>query len=345
MEMASYKGEFRYRKKQIWGENMGKFYWKGFLALMIMAVFLVGCAQKTAQLEKGIETHKVLAAEQVSERVLEKELPVTIDVVDPITKEIIRTFIPREMELNVDDEAFRKELESWAKDLARGTDTTEGYDQRMVLDRIGADGQIVKGKPMVILDEAELVERVLNAVDKGGAVELPLEVQESQYSPEEVPHLGEVVLASYTTYFDSGVTGRAKNIELSASAINNVILGVGDVFSYNEIVGPRTEAAGYQKAMEIVNKELVEGIGGGVCQTSSTLFNAVDKVGVDYIERHHHSISIGYVPAGRDATVSYGGLDFRFQNPHGVPLLLKASVNGGSITVEVRTSEANASKL
>lgn len=324
---------------------MGKFHWKSILALTSMSVVLVGCAQKTAELEKGIETHRVLAAEQVSERVIEKELPVTIDVVDPLTKEIIRTFIPREMELDPKDEAFKKELEGWAKDLARGTETSKGYDQRMVLDKIGADGQIVKGKPMVVLNEAELVKRVLDAIDKGGTVELPLEVKESQYSPEEVPHLSEVVLASYTTYFDSGVTGRAKNIELSAAAINNVILGVGDVFSYNEIVGPRTVETGYQKAMEIVNKELVEGIGGGVCQTSSTLFNAVDKVGVDYIEWHHHSISIGYVPAGRDATVSYGGLDFRFQNPHGVPLLIKAHVNGGSITVEVRTSQANASKL
>lgn len=323
---------------------MGKFHWKSLLGIMAIFIMLVGCSKVEAtkqEREKRTEPHQEVAAE----RVLEKEIPVVIDVVDPLTKEIIRSFIPWEMELDVNDEAFKTEVESWAKDLARGTETTEGYDQRMVLDKIGADGQVIKGKPMVILNEAELVEKVLNATQSGGTVELPLEVKESQYAPEEVPSLDEVVLASYTTYFNSGVTGRAKNIEISAEAINNIILGVGDHFSFNEVVGPRDQANGYQKAMEIVNKELVEGIGGGVCQTSSTLFNAIDQMGVEYLEWHHHSISIGYVPVGKDATVSYGGLDFRFKNTNEVPLLIKAYVNGGSITVEVRTSKANAEIL
>lgn len=319
---------------------MGKLFW-GTLVVAMVFVVLVGCQKEV----KVVATHKVLAAQALETRAIEKELPVSIDVIDPFTKEIIRSFVPREMQYDVNEEEFRDELEAWAKDLASGTDEVKGYDQRMVLDRIGTDGQIIKGKPRVILKESELVERVLAAVEKGGTVELPLEVQESQYNPEEAQSLDEVVLASYTTYFDSSVIGRAKNIELSAAAINNVILGVGDIFSYNEVVGPRTVERGYQKAMEIVNKELVEGIGGGICQTSSTLFNAVDQVGVEYVEWHHHSINIGYVPVGRDATVSYGGLDFRFQNKKSVPMLIKAYVNGGSITVEVRTSQANASQL
>lgn len=327
---------------------MGKMYWKGLMASTAILTVLAGCAQVTAsngEQEYGITAHRVVAATDLEGRLIEKELPISVDVVDPFTKEIIRTFIPREMSVDVHDDSFKEELKSWAKELARGTEEVKGYDQRMVLDKIGSDGQVIKGKPMVILDEAQLVERVLNAFETGESVELPVEVTESQYVLEEVPKLDEVILASYTTYFDNGVTGRAKNIELSAAAINNVILGVGDVFSYNEIVGPRTVEAGYQKAMEIVNKELVEGIGGGICQTSSTLFNAVDQVGVEYIEWHHHSISIGYVPVGRDATVSYGGLDFRFKNNKDVPLLIKAYVNGGSITVEVRTSKENAGKL
>ncbi|MDQ0155494.1 VanW family protein [Robertmurraya andreesenii] len=323
---------------------MGKLHWNSLLMVVAIVVMLSGCMKVEAtKQEKEIGTlpHKVAQVE----RDLEKALPVVIDVVDPQTEEIVQSFIPWEMDLDIHDEAFKTELEKWAKELARGTDSTTGYDQKMIQDRIGPDGQIIKGKPMVILDEAELVERVLNATQTGGTVELPIEVKESQYNPEEVANLDEVVVASYTTYFDSGVTGRAKNIEISASAINNVILGVGDHFSFNEVVGPRDQANGYQKAMEIVNKELVEGIGGGVCQTSSTLFNAIDQVGVEYLEWHHHSLSIGYVPAGRDATVSYGGLDFRFKNKKEVPLLIKAYVKGGSLTVEIRTSKANAEKL
>lgn len=327
---------------------MGRTYWKGLIAGTAILTVLTGCAKASAsngEQEYGITAHKVIATAELDKRILEKEIPVSVDVVDPFTKEIIRTFIPREMDIDVNDEELIKELGKWAKELARGSEEVKGYDQRMVLDKIGPDGQVIKGKPMVILNEAQLIESVMNAMVTGETVELPLEVTESQYAPEDVPHLDEIVLASYTTYFDSGVTGRARNIELSAAAINNVILGVGDVFSYNEVVGPRTVETGYQKAMEIVNKQLVEGIGGGVCQTSSTLFNAIDQVGVEYIEWHHHSISIGYVPAGRDATVSYGGLDFRFKNKKEVPLLIKAFVNGGSITVEVRTSKENASKL
>ncbi|GIN63559.1 lipoprotein [Robertmurraya siralis] len=322
---------------------MGKFRWKHLLISIVILLVLGGCSKEPETEVKNIKTHRVAAAEEINNRIIEKEVQFVIDIVDPSTREIIRTIDPKEVDEN--DDSFKEELKNWARELARGTEKTEGYDQRMVLDKIEENGQIKKGKPMIILEEEELVNRVLEAMNRGGQVELPLKVTESRYSPEDVPQLDEVVIASYTTYFDSSVIGRAKNIELSAAAINNVIFGVGDIFSYNEIVGPRDEASGYQKAMEIVNKELVEGIGGGVCQTSSTLFNAVDQIGVEYIEWHHHSINIGYVPTGRDATVSYGGLDFRFQNSHDVPFLIKAFVNGGSLTVEVRTSKENAKKL
>ena len=81
------------------------------------------------------------------------------------------------------------------------------------------------------------------------------------------------------------------------------------------------------------------GIGGGICQTSSTLFNAVDQLPIKIIERHHHSMDVGYVPKGRDATVSFGGLDFQFQNTTGIPFLIQAYYRPGAITVEIRTSK------
>jgi vancomycin resistance protein YoaR len=181
--------------------------------------------------------------------------------------------------------------------------------------------------------------------EKGGNVELPLYVNASGYQAEEASQLDDVVVASYTTHFNSGTVGRTKNIELSAQAINNVILGTNDSFSYNTTVGPSDAEHGYQKAPEINYGKLVEGYGGGICQTSSTLYNAIDQLAVQYIEKHHHSLTVGYVPQGRDATVSYGGKDFRFKNTTGVPLILKAIVNGGSITVEVRTSKTYQSQL
>nr|WP_286180609.1 VanW family protein [Bacillus sp. ISL-37] len=209
----------------------------------------------------------------------------------------------------------------------------------MIPDKLGPDGQVIKGSPLIILEESELVESIIQASEIGGNVELPLYVTASGYEIDDAALLGEVIVGKYTTYFNAGVAGRTKNIELSAEAINNVILGAGDVFSFNTTVGPSDEAHGYQPAEEIVNKKLVMGIGGGICQTSSTLYNAVDVLGVGYVEKHHHSLSVGYVPEGRDATVSYGGKDFRFENTTGVPLLLKAIVGKGTLTVEVRTSK------
>lgn len=87
------------------------------------------------------------------------------------------------------------------------------------------------------------------------------------------------------------------------------------------------------------------GIGGGICQTSSTLFNAVDQIPINYVERHHHSLDVGYVPKGRDATVSYGSLDFRFQNTNDVPFLIKATYGNDFLTIEIRTAEKYVEKL
>ncbi|MBV7507769.1 VanW family protein [Bacillus sp. sid0103] len=306
---------------------------------------LAGCTEKTVK-EKAVG-EKVTEPKQKPvqipyEEKQKEEVPktITVNVLDPNTKSIIKTFLPVDMGFGTDNEAYKKELEKWASDLAKGTESKNGYDQRMVLDKIDSKGQIIKGKPRIILEESELVEKVIAASANGGDVELPLYVTESGYKSEDVNQLGEVVVATYTTRFNSGVVGRSKNIELSAGAINNVIVGTGDIFSFNTTVGPSDAEHGYQKAKEIVNKQLVDGIGGGICQTSSTLFNAVDQLGVSYIEKHHHSLSVGYVPAGRDATVSYGGPDFKFQNTTGAPFLIKSIYKKGSLTIEVRTSAA-----
>ncbi|WP_202171342.1 VanW family protein [Bacillus sp. USDA818B3_A] len=306
---------------------------------------LAGCNEKTAtekQDQVKVSEPKKQPVQQPQEQPQKEEekKPIVVNVIDPNTKSVVKTFMPEELGFAVNPDSYKQELEKWAKDLARGTENTKGYDQRMVLDKINANGQIIKGIPQIILDEAELVSRVMAASVNGGDVELPITVTESGYKPDDPSHLSEVVVASYTTYFNSGVAGRSKNIELSAQAINNVIVGTQDIFSFNTTVGPSDAAHGYQPAKEIVNKKMVMGIGGGICQTSSTLFNAVDQVGVSYVEKHHHSLSVGYVPKGRDATVSYGGPDFRFQNTTGVPLLIKTIYANGKLTVEVRTSAA-----
>jgi vancomycin resistance protein YoaR len=327
------------------------------IGILLIACFIgvAGCSEKSgkveeleekvSELEEQIEKEKAEEEKRKAEEEKEREQaeeetkPVVINLIDPATKSVVKTFLPAELGYGNDDAKYKVEIEKVAREFARGTDSIPAYDKRMIPDKIDANGQVIKGTPLSILDEAELVEKVMQASAAGGDIELPLYVTASGYKMEDVANLGEVVVAKYTTYFNPAVAGRTKNIELSAEAINNIILGAGDIFSFNTTIGPSDEAHGYQPAEEIVNKKLVMGIGGGICQTSSTLYNAIDVLGVGYVEKHHHSLTVGYVPKGRDATVSYGGKDFRFQNTTGVPLLLKAVVGKGSLTVEVRTSK------
>ena len=316
--------------------------WYVYLLILGTFIGLVGCAEKTVTKE-NLEPLTENNRQNVDEK--EKEKTVILNILEPNTKEVLRTFLPVNMGFGLDDEAYEQEVKKLVRDLARGTDTVPGYDKRMILDKVDNNGQVIKGSPMTVLDESELVEKIMKASVNGGNVELPLYVIASGYKAGDEATLHEELLASYTTYFNSSVAGRKKNIELSAESINNIIVGNEDYFSFNTTVGKRTVENGYQPAPEALNGELVMGIGGGICQTSSTLFNAVDQLQVEYVEKHHHSVTVGYVPEGRDATVSDGGLDFRFQNTTGVPFLIKTVVTGGAITVEVRTSTEYASIL
>ncbi|MBM4762821.1 VanW family protein [Bacillus sp. B15-48] len=309
---------------------------------------LAACSDQTlkkAEVEGELSAQTVVAGDKNKGELTENEEeevplgPISVHVVDPTTKDVIRTIYPEEMGFATEAEQYKMELKNWAKVLARGTDSVQGYDQRNLPDRLDEYGHVIKGQPQVMLEEAELVNEIIEYSEKGGVVELPLYINSSGYLKEDVAHLDEVVVASYTTYFDPNITGRNKNIELSAQAIDGVIVGIDDHFSFNTTVGPSDEEHGYQPAQEAVNGKLVMGIGGGICQTSSTLFNAVDQLGVDYVEWHHHSVTVGYVPAGRDATVSYGGKDFRFLNKSGAPFLIRTNYQNGSLTVEIRTAK------
>ncbi len=309
-----------------------------------IAVFCLGSTIALAGCQETLENEQI-DIDDVKQPVTYREDkeqeagPIVVEIVDPQSLEIIHIISPQELGYETDPESYKKKIEQLAQQLARGTETVVGLDKRMVLDKLDGNGQVIKGSPLVILKESELVERVLAASVTGGKVEMPLYITESGYYLEDIPYLEDVVVASYTTYFSSSDVGRNKNIELSAKAINNVIVGSGDTFSFNTVVGPRDEKNGYQPAPEIINKKLVMGIGGGICQTSSTLFNAVDQLPIKFVERHHHSLDVGYVPKGRDATVSYGGLDFRFQNTSDVPFLIKATYGKDFLTIEIRTSE------
>lgn len=146
-------------------------------------------------------------------------------------------------------------------------------------------------------------------------------------------------LGSYVTYFKKSNEERTHNISLAAKAINNYVVFPGKTFSFNKAVGERTKAKGYKRAPVIVKGELAEDIGGGICQVSSTLFNAVDLRGVQIVERYAHSRTVPYVPPNRDATVSWWGPDFVFKNMYNQPLLIRAQSKDGKMIVTIYSSE------
>ena len=148
-------------------------------------------------------------------------------------------------------------------------------------------------------------------------------------------------LGTWTTKFNSGVVGRSKNVALAAQKINGVILNSGDTFSYNNTVGPRTAAAGFSNATVYTASGMEDGIGGGICQVSSTLYNAVLYADLKIVERRNHSYTVSYVNRGLDATVSYGLIDFKFQNNKNSPIKVVASVDGGTLTVSVLGKKDN----
>jgi len=323
--------------------------WVFRIVIAIVSIcFLVGCKGEnltSSDSEQSIPVHtlpSVVEKPNLTEDVEgnnNETQPITVTLKDPKTLEIVEIINPQQLGYDTNFEMYLTRIKNIAKDLARGTKNSSGYDQQMILDRISEDGRIINGIPRVILKESELVDQILAASDKGGSIFLPIYITESTYNGEDVPSLDDVIIASFTTYFNPSDSGRNKNIELSTNALHNIIVGNGDYFSFNTMVGERTEERGYQPAPEIINKKLVMGIGGGICQTSSTLFNAVDQVGVRITERHHHSLSVGYVATGRDATVSYGTLDFKFQNISGAPFLIKTKYENDQITIEIRTAQ------
>ena len=139
-------------------------------------------------------------------------------------------------------------------------------------------------------------------------------------------------IASYTTYFNAEDRGRCENIAIAAELISGITIQPYGEFSFNQTVGRRTEEAGFQKAKIIVNGEYVLGTGGGVCQVSTTLYNAALKSGLTVTEFHPHSLQVSYVAPSRDAMVSTQS-DLCFINPHVFPVRLTAEVFDGGVRV------------
>lgn len=156
-------------------------------------------------------------------------------------------------------------------------------------------------------------------------------VTTNQIGNEAFPNL----LSQFSTSFTSSGYNRSNNIILSSAKLNGLVLMPGEEFSYNQAVGQRTKAAGFRKAGAYSNGKVVQEVGGGICQVSSTLYNAVLYANLEIVERTNHYFNPGYVKAGLDATVSWGGPDFRFKNNRNYPIRIVTDTSGKKLKVYI----------
>ena len=143
------------------------------------------------------------------------------------------------------------------------------------------------------------------------------------------------LLSSFSTNYNASDTDRTTNLKLAANKINGTVLMPGETFSYNQVVGARTIAAGYKEAPIYVQGQVVDGLGGGICQITSTLYNAVLYANLEIVERSNHQFVPSYVTASRDATVVYGSIDFKFKNNRNYPIKLICSVANGVASFQI----------
>ena len=150
----------------------------------------------------------------------------------------------------------------------------------------------------------------------------------------------ESVVSSYTTTY-GGTPGRLNNVQLVSELIDGTLIKPGGTFSFNDTTGERTAEKGFQEAPVIINGELQNGLGGGICQVSTTVFNAAFEAGLPIDARTNHALYISHYPLGRDATVNYPDLDLRFSNDTDHWLLLRTFVGAGSLTVNLYGTPVN----
>jgi vancomycin resistance protein YoaR len=167
-------------------------------------------------------------------------------------------------------------------------------------------------------------------------VNLPLLIEKPIVTKQSLADQGiSRKISEFTTALGTSAAGRIHNITATAETIQNQLLAPGDIFDYSKIIQQTEKNSRYQEAPVILNGKLVPGIGGGICQVSSTLYNAVLRAGLQIIERRNHSLPVSYVPLGQDATYAEGYINFRFRNSSDHFLLIRTSVEHNEFTLKL----------
>ena len=179
-----------------------------------------------------------------------------------------------------------------------------------------------------------LLKNGLSALADGESATIVVKEEAPKVTAADLGKMG-VLLGAYNTDYGGSPSNRKHNVGLAASKINGTLLGPGEVFSYNGCVGPRDADLGWRMAHQYQDGLVVDGVGGGVCQVSTTLYNAVLQADLKVVTRSNHSMPVRYVNAGRDATVAYDSTDFKFQNSTDGPIFVGAKADGDTLVFRI----------
>lgn len=182
----------------------------------------------------------------------------------------------------------------------------------------------------------EIVEKI-NKRELSISLEPTVSVTKPKISAEELKKIDSVISSFSTKFIPSE---RSVNIEIAARAASEIVVMPGETYSFNGLVGDTTPDKGYKEAPVIINKKLEPGYGGGVCQVSTTLHNAILRAGIIPIERMHHSMPVAYVPKGTDATVFYNTVDYKFKNTLNYPLYIHSYINNNELVFNIYSNSS-----
>ena len=230
------------------------------------------------------------------------------------------------------------------------------FDKNIIINKVDEISQLINKPPIdatillskergfvrtdeqkgITLKKDETIQRITSEIIKmkDSSIDLPVIIKEPSIKRSDLSMM-KYKLAEYSTKFNPEDVSRTSNLVIATLSATDVLVGPGEIFSLNKILGPRLEKYGYKLTQVLVNSELVPGIGGGVCQVSSTLYNAALLSNLKIVETKNHSIPSWYVPLGRDATITGNYIDLKFQNTTGYPIYIDGEVVGNLVKFEI----------
>ena len=240
-----------------------------------------------------------------------KENPINFETKTTINSDTLKAYIE-----NVNKQLLKEPVEAHVEF------TEEGFN-------------IVEGENGVEIDAEDLAKKIKDAVKSGDqSVTADVKVKEAKNSNEMLGRINGVI-GEFQTPLGNGTQGRNENIRLSCKRISDRVIMPGESISFNDEMGEITAQNGYKMASTIVGGKYVDSLGGGLCQTSTTLYNALVRADVEIIERHPHSIAAPYVAVGADAAVWKGAKDLKFRNNWDFPIIIKSWVDNKNIYFKI----------